>query len=183
MAKIRGLILHSRINYLEKHLDAAQRKAFFEGVDEKTRVLLSDLVFPVNLYRFDYVSEIDRVLSEQAGLTPSALGEKMGGDFAVLMLDRYFFNYINDQNPGGFLEQSQRLYPDLWHFGSLSISALEKSGCILSISHPQEVHELYLRFLQHYFSKGIEICGTKNVSLNSLDSDKATEISWKFNWD
>ena len=181
MEQIRGLVFHSRLSFIDTEMNSAQQKTFLNQLSEKNRVLLSDLIFPVNLYSFSLLAEIDAHLPEAVGQPEDVVFSKMGEQFAVIQLDRYFFDYINGRNPGGFLEHGERLYPALWHIGRCEVAA-EKKGGTVKITTQEPLHSGYRQFWRAFLVSGLEICGAKKVKAIEADPSTDPVYSLSFNW-
>lgn len=185
MSSIRGLIFHSRLDYIDKYIDAATFKKNGEKLSPQARQVLFDQVFLVNKYPFEMLKELDKILPEIAAEAPEPLFRKIGRDFAKTILDRYFFNYVEAQKPHKFLQQFQRLYPNLWDFGRYELISGETQKVQVRLTYEEEVHPEYHWFMEEFFKAGVEICSGKHVTVNRVSNNTGSEesqvyqISWR----
>lgn len=185
MSDIRGLIIQSRLDYIENQENGAKYQQVFQKLSEPVRHAIGEQVFLTNLYSFHILKEIDSVLGEATKMSLESLFIEIGEQSAPLLLDRYFYNYIQNQNPHGFLAQIGRLYSHLCHFGNYSYSKTGESKADISFDYDEDIHKPHCWFIQKILVKGIEICGGKSVVLKenqcvAEDGESCRyQISWK----
>ncbi len=166
MSEIRGLIFHSRLDYLQKHWNGSSLKKLGESLSLSTRQLISDQIFWVNTYPFEALKEFDLALGRAAGQPEAELYSDIGREFAVALVERYFYNYVEAGAPSKFLLQFQRLYSYLWGFGELEVHLEEQHKAELSFTFDEEIPDSFRFFLEAFLARALEICGAKEVSLN-----------------
>lgn len=185
MSSIRGVVFHSRFDYIHKHIDATAFKKAGESISSQARQVIFDQVFMVNFYPFSILKEFDQLLSKISKLSKKELFHEVGREFASTILDRYFFNYVEAQKPHRFLVQFQKLYGNLWGFGEYEVQAEEDQKVQITLVYEEEVHQEYSWFMEAFFKTAVEICNGKEVALqpspeNSFNDDKQVySISWK----
>lgn len=170
MADIRGLILLSRLDYVERHIDGAAFKSAAEALPEAARQVLLDQVFMVNDYPFEWLRALDGVLTTASELDETALFEAVGRQFAAMLLDRYFFNYIETRQPGRYLAQLQRHYPRLWGFGRMEFHSHSRGEGTIDLVYPEPVHAAHTIFMATFLKEGMVICGASDIVLEPSDS-------------
>jgi uncharacterized protein (TIGR02265 family) len=185
MSSIRGVVFHSRFDYIHKHLDTAVFKRAGDKLSPQAKQVIFDQIFMVNKYPFAVLKEMDRILPEVSPLPGEDLFREIGQEFAYTILDRYFFNYIEAHKPHKFLAQLQKLYGNLWDFGQYEVRAEENQKAQITLSYEEEVYPEYTWFMEEFFKTGVEICNGKNVTLKRISDNSSNEegqvysISWK----
>lgn len=185
MSSIRGVVFHSRFDYIHKHLDPTAFKKAGESISPQARQVIFDQIFMVNYYPFSILKEFDQMLPQISDLPKEELFREIGREFADTILDRYFFNYIEAQKPHKFLGQFQKLYGHLWGFGEYEARAEEDQKAQITLVYEEEVHPEYTWFMEEFFKTAIEICNGKEVTLQPVSENSANEdsqvysISWK----
>lgn len=185
MSSIRGVVFHSRLDYIHKHSDPTALKKAGENISPQARQVIFDQIFMVNYYPFSILKEFDQLLPKISKLSKEKLFREIGRDFAHTILDRYFFNYVEAQKPHKFLVQFQKLYRNLWGFGEYQVRAEEEQKAQIMLVYEEEVHQEYSWFMEEFFKTAVEICNGKEVTLQPISENSANEdsqvysISWK----
>ncbi len=171
MSQIKGLIIQSRLSYIENYLDNTDLRAINEKLSPSVNQILLEQVFRVNKYPFSLLKELDDALSRVVSESPQQLFSRVGADFAEVLLDRYFFNYVEAKKPQKLLAQLGRLYDKLWGFGHYEFRAEKDHEAEIQISYDEEVHEAYVWFMEAFLTASVEICTGKKAVLNKVKSE------------
>jgi uncharacterized protein (TIGR02265 family) len=165
MSDIRGLVIQSRLDYIEKKLRNSGYQQVLSQLDEPVRQAIGEQVFPTNLYPFHLLHELDEAVGSSVEEPLETIFREIGRDHAALVLDRYFYNYIEAQQPQKFLFQIENLYPHLWEFGNYSYKQIASKEAEVTFSYDEDLHKSYCWFVQEFLKTGTEICGGKSVEL------------------
>ena len=165
MSDIRGLVIQSRLNYLEKLDDQAKYQQVLQKLSEPVRNAFGEQVFMTNLYSFTMLKNLDMAIGESLNIPLETIFTEIGKSYASLILDRYFYNYIQEKSPQRFLAQIERLYPALWSFGQYTYRKNKKNSATLKFDYDEDLHKPYCWFIQAFIKKGIEICGGKDAKI------------------
>ncbi|GEM_PF-2330066 len=168
MNGIRGLVFHSRFDYIKKHFEPATLKALADQLSSQTRHFIFDQVFPVNNYPFQYLEELDTQLANISSQPDAQLFSEIGQEFARIILDRYFFNYVEAREPARFLAQFEKLYPELWGLGEIRVELENDHRAQITFEYEEPVHPPYQIFIEAFLKTAIEICGGKGVKINPI---------------
>jgi uncharacterized protein (TIGR02265 family) len=185
MSDIRGLIIQSRLDYLEKIGGNSHFQNVLSKLNESARQTISEQVFITNLYPFSLLKELDTVIGESLDKPVETIFREIGTQYAEVILDRYFYNYIEAQNPQKFLAQIKNLYPYLWNFGKYSYQKVEPTRALVHFDYDEDIHKPYCWFTQALLIRGVEICGGKNVQLTESECEAEDgeacvyHISWE----
>ncbi len=185
MGHIRGLVFHSRLDYIKQNLDFQLRKALKSNLSPQADHLFSEQIFPVNLYPFRFLKELDEALVKVSSEPPPSLFALIGRRFAAVITDRYFFNYMQQHQAQKFLKQFQVLYPRLWGFGEYEVQFDENERAHLFFQYPVTIHTAYEIFMEAFLKTSLEICGAGKVQLKSQKCNQDSEdcrtyfVEWK----
>ncbi len=166
MSDIKGLVIQSRLDYLESLNDPNLVRTVLQKLSEPTRQAVGEQVFLTNMYPFRILRELDAVLGENLGQPLENVFRAIGEHFAGTILDRYFYNYVETQNPQAFLAQIKNLYPYLWDFGQYLYRKSNNHSATVRFEYDEDIHKQYCWFMQAFLKKGVEICGGKSVNLS-----------------
>lgn len=175
MGHIRGLVFHSRLDYIKHHFDQNARKAIRNHLSPRAEHLFSEQVFPVNLYPISYLKELDTALAAVSQEPSDALFKQIGHKFAAVITDRYFFNYIQQHQTQKFLKQFQILYDRLWGFGGYEVHGEGDNRAHLFFNYPVTIYSYYEIFMQAFLKAALEICGAKKVQIKEEKCDGESE--------
>ncbi|RMF61505.1 MAG: TIGR02265 family protein [Calditrichaeota bacterium] len=184
MNGIRGLVFHSRFEYIKKQFDSEQLKQLSQLLSPQAHQFIFDQVFPVNQYPFELLKELDSYIVQLAPESEEEVFNRIGSDFADMIMDRYFVNYVEAKEPQRFLAQFQVLYPQLWNLGTLSYHPLSETSAELSFVIEDEIHPPFQRFLERFLTRAVELCGAREIQLQLQSKSNSTgrftyRIQWK----
>jgi len=181
MSDIRGLIIQSRLEYLE---NSGKYDQIMEKLLVQQRQAIGEQVFLTNLYPFQLLKDLDRILSETFDEPLETLFRDIGEKSADLFLDRYFYNYIQNRDPHGFLVQFERLYPFICGFGSYTYEKENQQSAIVKLAYDEDIHKTYCWFIQSLLKGGVEICGGKSVSIleTQCEAENSPFCQYQISW-
>ncbi len=185
MSDIRGLVIQSRLEYIENMENGNIHAKVLQKLSDPARNAVGEQVFLTNLYPFHLLKDLDEAIGESLDVSLESIFRDIGQRTAPVVLDRYFFNYIQDHNPHGFLAQLARLYPYLWNFGKYFYSKSDNGNATVQLTYDEDIHKPYCWFMQALLKKGVEICGAQNAALQEVQCEAEDgesclyHLSWK----
>jgi len=184
MSDIRGLVIQSRLSYLEKLDDQSKFKHVLQKLSEPVRNAIGEQVFMTNLYSFSMLKDLDMAIGESLKIPLESIFNEIGTSYAKLILDRYFYNYIQEKDPQRFLAQVERLYSSLWYFGQYTYQKNGEKSATVKFDYDEDLHKPYCWFIQAFLNKGIEICGGKDVKINEKEcvSEDGESCLYNIKW-
>lgn len=185
MSEIRGLMINSRIDYLESLPDSTVYQKVMQRLPESVRQNIGEQIFLTNLYPFQVLKELDAAMAEVLDSSIESLFRSMGKRSATRAVDQYFFNYMQSRNPHGFLSQITRLYPYLCNFGEYFYQKSDQTSARIRLSYNEDIHKPYCWFVQSFLQNGIEICGGKKVVLQEVEceADAGESCRYEVQWE
>ncbi len=184
MSDIRGLVIQSRLDYLEKLPGSGVLKQVLQNLPDPVRQAVGEQVFLTNLYPFNVLRNLDDAIGDALETPPEQLFREIGRQFASLILDRYFYNYMQEKNPNGFLAQIDRLYPHLFQFGKYTYQKSDKLSANIHLEYDEDIHKSYCWFVQEFLVRGVEICGGTSVILaeKACEAEDADACQYSIGW-
>lgn len=184
MSDIRGLVIQSRLSYLEKLSDNSKYQQVLQKLSKPVRNTIGEQVFLTNLYSFNLLKDLDIAIGETLKAPLESIFREIGAEYALLILDRYFYNYIHTKDSQKFLAQIGNLYPFLWNFGSYSYQKTDNNRATLKFEYDEDLHKPYCWFMQSFLQKGVEICGGKDVQLKEQEcvSEDGASCIYLLSW-
>ncbi len=186
MKNIKGLIIQLRMEFLEERIGVDAIKGFLGLLSMPAQEILRSPVLPSSGYSFSILRELDEKLPQVIDMPLENLFREIGNYSAPKIVDRYFYNYVENRQPARFLEQFQRLYPILWGFGSVQVfPAEDEGGYYVQFFYEQDIHKPYCWFMQNVLTRSISIVGGESVVLNEKECDAENgekcwyHIRWK----
>ena len=165
MSDIRGLIIQSRLDYLEKINNKDAYNQILKRLSEPVRNAVGEQVFMSNLYPFHLLKDLDLAIGESFKKPLESIFKDIGENYAILILDRYFYNSVDGQDPQKFLLHLENLYSYLWTFGQFSFKKKKNQEAVIKFDYDEDIHKAYCWFMQSFLKKGIQICGGKSVKI------------------
>ena len=185
MSDILGIVIQSRLDYLEKAGGNGVLNEVLQKLSESVRQAVGEQVFLTNLYPFHLLRELDLAIGESLNKPMETIFREIGSGFADTVLDRYFYNYVDARNPHKFLAQIKNLYPYLWRFGTYSYRKENAGKALLRFEYDEDIHKPYCWFMQEFLKKGVEICGSTGVQLAEKECEAENgdacvyQLQWK----
>jgi uncharacterized protein (TIGR02265 family) len=185
MSDIRGLIIQSRLEYIESMENGTMHSRILHKLNDPVKNAVGEQVFLTNLYPFHLLKDLDNAIGESLDIPLESIFRDIGQRTAPLLMNRYFFNYTQARNPHGFLAQLARLYPYLWNFGKYFYSKSDDEGATVQLVYDEDIHKPYCWFMQSLLQKGVEICGVTGANVREIqceaeDGESCTyHLSWK----
>lgn len=185
MSEIRGLIIQSRMDYLESIAKNHFYKQVFKKLPEPTQHVIGEQIFLTNMYPFHFLKEIDTIIAKTVNKSQKEIFKEMGELFSQKFLDRYFFNYLESQTPQKFLAQLANLYAYLWNLGKYNYQKISDRGALVNFRGEEKVYKDYCLFLGAFLKKGIELCGGKNVQIIEKDcgNEECPACGFEVTWE
>ncbi|GAB4336291.1 MAG: hypothetical protein Kow0037_17340 [Calditrichia bacterium] len=185
MSEIRGLVLESRVEYVETRHGRNVWVNIVKSLPEPIGQAVGEQVFISNLYPFYLLKELDNAIGEVIQEPLEKLFKEIGAFHAGKIMDRYFFNYLDKRNPAGMLRQIKNLYGTLWNIGTCEVEENDSKNFTLSFHYKEDIYKSYCWFMQGFLSTSVEMCGGKAVRLSegkcgAMDEDVCEyHLQWK----
>jgi len=184
MSDIRGLILQSRLDFLENHIDTNLSQRVFQKLGDPVKQAIGEQVFLTNLYPFHLLKDLDAAIAESFDLSMKEIFKEIGNKTAPVMMDRYFFTYMQQKNPQGLLAQLERVYPYIWEFGKYSYSKSDSNEANIKFDYDEDIHKSYCWFIQSFLATGVTLCGGKSVKIEEIEceAEDGESCQYKISW-
>jgi len=184
MSEIRGLMIHSRLDYVENLPDRKQYQQLLQHLGDGMRQSIGEQVFLTNSYPFSLLRELDKAIGEILNSPLEPIFRDIGKRSASLVLYQYFFNYVQSQNPHGFLAQIEKLYPYMCNFGQYFYQKTDQKSARIKFIYDEDIHKAYCWFIQAFLQTGIEICSGGKVLLKEMqcEADDGESCMYEISW-
>jgi uncharacterized protein (TIGR02265 family) len=185
MSDIRGLIIQSRLDFLENHTDETISQQVFQKLKEPLKQTIGEQVFLTNLYPFHLLKDLDAAIAESFDMPLKELFREIGAKTAPVMMDRYFFTYMQQNNPQGFLAQIERVYPYIWNFGKYKYSKISATEANTKFDYDEDIPKSYCWFIQSFLTNGVNLCGVKSVDIEEVEceAEDGEACRYKISWE
>ena len=113
------------------------------------------------------------------------LFKEIGSKTALIMMDRYFFTYMQQKNPQGLLAQIERVYPYIWDFGKYSYEKAGNTKADIKFDYDEDIHKSYCWFIQSFLESSVNLCGGKSVKIDEVECEAEDGESCRYSitWD
>ncbi|NOX90371.1 MAG: hypothetical protein GXO77_15280 [Calditrichaeota bacterium] len=181
MSGIKGIVLLTRLNFVEHHYGKDGLKTFFDKMDVDKESPLFQPIMISKDYSEDILSNMDKVLLNEFFEGNLKRFYELGVWNTKHLMPTYFQIYIDEKNPGGFIEQMARLRPYLIGLGEMSVSAIESNEYFVLINYGQEFPESARLSELGFLEEGLRLCGAKEVKSKIEEKDE-TSVEYKIKW-
>jgi hypothetical protein len=165
MNLIKGLILISRFDYLEKNAGHNAIKKFLKRIKVELEDYARQPVIGSNSYPQDSIAKIDNILLEDYFNNNLEEFRRLGEWNASNFLDRFFSMYLDEQKPIEFINQYARLRPYLVGIGEMSVSLVNDKSILIRIEYLQSIPRSICLSEQGFIVQALKLCGLSNIEI------------------
>jgi hypothetical protein len=170
MSHVKGLVLLSRFEYLDFKQGSGVLKNLLKKISTDEENFVRQPVDGANLYPEEILVRVDEALLTDHFDNNLEEFLILGQWNAANNLAKYFGLYMDEVDPKGFLDQFARLRDSLIGSGEMTISELSKGKLLVLIEYEQPVPKSVCLSEQGFMSKGLILCGAKNLEIKELVS-------------
>ncbi|APF17151.1 hypothetical protein Calab_1672 [Caldithrix abyssi DSM 13497] len=181
MSGIKGIVLLGRLNYVEENFDKDGLKNLLDKLNVGKESPLFQPIIISKDYPENLLTEIDEILLKHFFNNDLQKFYQLGVWHAQHIMSTYFQVYIDEQSPGGFLNQMVRLRPYLVGLGELSVSEIDPHEFYLLINYGQKYPESVRLSELGFIEEGLRLCGAKDVKSKIEEKDDIS-VEYKLNW-
>jgi hypothetical protein len=165
MNTIKGLVLISRFEYIEKNIGKSDLKQFLLEISSDTENYTKQPIVGANNYPANTIAKIDQLLLTKYFEDNVESFRKLGQWNADNFMHRFFNLYLDEQLPVDFLYQYARLRPYLIGSGEMQVASDGKKIVSISVDYGQTVSRSVCLSEQGFLVHGTELCGARSVKL------------------
>lgn len=169
MGTIKGLVLLSRVEFLDNNFGQEKYKSFLKQISTPDENFERRPIDGSKNYPEKTILKIDEILLNDYFKNDINMFFQLGQWYAEKLLPKYFDLYIDAQDPGEFLLQYNRLRPFLIGSGIMQVNLIKKNSFELVIDYEQTIPRSICLSEQGFLSRGIEICGASNLDINEKE--------------
>lgn len=181
MSGIKGVVLLTRLNFVEHHYGKDGLKNFLDKLDVDKDSPLFQPVMISKDYPENLLQDIDKVLLKEYFNNDLNKFLELGAWNARHIMPTYFQIYIDEKNPGGFIEQAALLRPHLIGLGEMLVSAIEPNQYLVRINYGQPYPETARLSELGFLEEGVRLCGAKQVT-SKLEEKEETSVEYQLEW-
>ena len=182
MSGIKGVVILTRYDFIESNYGKETLKSFFSKIEFDDYDMLRQPVIISKEYPEVLLAAIDKAMLNEFFEGQGQHFFQLGEWNARHLMPRYFQNYIDEQNPGGFLWQMSRMRPVLIGLGDMNITSFDKADFGIHISYGQPYTEAVKLSELGYLVEGCRMCGAKNVKSEELKRSDVS-VEYQISWD
>lgn len=181
MSGIKGIVLLGRLNYVEEKYGKDGLKEFLDKLQVDKESPLFQPVIISKDYPENLLTDLDKALLTHYFDNDVQKFYDLGVWHAQHIMSTYFQIYLDEKNPGGFLNQMALLRPYLIGLGEVSISEIEPKEYYVLINYGQEYPESVRLSELGFIEEGLRMCGAKDVK-STIEEKDDISVEYKFTW-
>jgi len=168
MSMVKGLVLLSRLEYLENLQGPAISKDFLKKISTEEQNFVRQPIDGANLYPEDTLVEIDRILLDEYFNGDVDEFRKLGIWNAEFIMTRFFQLYIEEQTPIEFLEQYARLREAIIGTGEMHIEKIGSDKLLITIDYGQTIPKSVCMSELGFLEGSMRLCGAKILNVEEI---------------
>lgn len=165
MPHIKGLVLLTRLEYLEMKHGVTTYREFLKSISSEDHNFVRQTVDAASQYADEMLARIDHELLENYFDNDLEEFRRLGEWNADNLMYRYFNLYIDENKPAEFMEQYARLRSALIGSGDMTVQRLGDKKIQIIIDYGQSIPRSVCLSEQGFLSGGMELCGARNVNI------------------
>jgi len=168
MSHVKGLVLLSRFDYLEKKEGPAVLREFLIKISTDETNFTRQPVDGANLYPGTLLGQVDQLLLDEY-FTEEEEFHQLGEWNAQNLIDRFFNLYMQEKKPIELLNQYARLRELLIGSGIMNIIVKDSHNISVVIDYGQNIPKSVCLSEQGFISGAMKLCGAKEVKIIEND--------------
>ena len=165
MTLIKGFVLMSRFDYLEKNAGKDAIKKFLTRIKLELEDYARQPVIGSNNYPQSSIEKIDKILLEDYFSNNLEEFRQLGNWYADHFMNHYFSMYLEEQSPIEFIYQYARLRPFILGTGNMSVTALNNKSLSIKIEYQQNIPRSVCISEQGFLVRALELCGLNQIDI------------------
>ncbi len=165
MATVKGLVLLSRLDYLDTNFGGDKYKSFLINISTADENFERRPVDGSSNYPESTLLRIDEILLNDYFKNEVNEFVKLGKWNAHRLMPKFFNLYMDEQKPGEFLLQYNRLRTHLIGSGSMKVHLVKPKSYNIIIDYEQTIPKSVCLSELGFISQGIEMCGGRNPEI------------------
>ena len=165
MPSVRGLVLISRLDYLEMRFGTDIHREFLRKISTESINFIRQPLESAMSYPDTMLSTIDQILLEDFFNSEVQEFKTLGKWSANNFMYRFFSQYVDEAQPVEFLAQYGRLRYHLIGAGEMTMQVRKPAVLDLAIDYGQKIPRSVCLSEQGFIEGGLELCGAQQVDL------------------
>lgn len=182
MSGIKGLVILTRLDYIESNYGRDRLKEFFDKIKVDDQHPLNQPVIISKEYPEILLKNIDDLMVREYFNNDPGPFLEIGHWNARHLMPRYFQIYIDEKNPQGFLRQMVILRDVLIGLGDMHLVDLSEKSFLVHIHYGQPFLESVRLSEWGFIVEGCRLCGARNIRWEYLGS-KDNAVEYQIDWD
>jgi hypothetical protein len=169
MSHVKGLVLLSRFDYLEKKKGPAILREFLIKISTDETNFTRQPVDGANLYPGSLLGKVDQLLLDEYFTNGEHEFFRLGEWNAQNLVDRFFNLYMQGKKPVELLNQYARLRDLLIGSGTITIHPKDKYTISMVIDYGEKIPKSVCLSEQGFISEAMKLCGAKKVEIEETE--------------
>ena len=165
MPSVRGLVLISRLEYLEMRFGTDIHREFLKKISTESINFLRQPLEGAMSYPDTMLATIDQILLEDFFNNDRQEFKTLGKWSADNFMSRFFSQYVDEAQPIEFLAQYGRLRFYLIGSGEMTLQIRNPAELYISIDYGQKIPKSVCLSEQGFIEGGVEQCGARGVMI------------------
>lgn len=168
MATIKGIVLLSRIEYIENHFGTEEYFEFLGKISTPEENFSRRPVDGSNNYPEATLVKIDELLLREYFKNDINKFFELGKWNAQRLVPKFFNLYVDEKNPVEFLMQYNRLRDFLIGSGTMKLEVISEKSFSIEIDYEQPIPETVYLSEKGYIVEGIKMCSGKDPIIEDV---------------
>lgn len=182
MNGIKGVVLLTRFDYVEKKFGRDQLKAVTDKIEMDSENPMAQPIGVSKEYSEIILKTIDDVLLQDVFHGQLEGFVELGKWNARHLMPRYFQVYVDERNPGGFLQQMMRMRHILIGLGEMQVKDLAVNSFWVRINYGQPYLESVKLSEYGFLEEGSRLCGAQKIQIQEINRDDIS-VEYQIKWE
>ena len=182
MGSIKGIVLLSRIEYIENHFGKEKYYEFLNKISTPEENFSRRPVDGSNSYPEETLVKIDELVLKEYFNNDIKQFFDLGKWNANRMVPKFFNLYVNEKNTAEFLQQYNRLRDFLIGSGKMNLQIFNEKSFGIQIDYEQPVPESVCLSEKGFILEGIKMCSAQEIVLEEIiPSENSNDFVYYYN--
>jgi uncharacterized protein (TIGR02265 family) len=183
--QIKGLILHSRIEFVKEHFGEDAWGRVLDSMSDEDSEILGDVIVTAKWYPFEVGERLDKAIVDVLGGGDEGIIEDIGAQSARRSLLKVHKSFLTPGDPQAFMNKTSMIYRFYYDTGHREYKETGPNSGVISTYEAESFSAADCLTVVGWYKEGLKMCGAKNVQVveEECRAKGGTCCRYRFSWE
>jgi len=163
--KIKGLVLHSRKDFVKEHFGDAAWDKVIEALPAQDQELLKGVVFAAQWYPFETGERLDRAIVKELADGDEGVFEEIGAKSARRSLAKEHQAFVTPGDPQSFMKRAAVIYRFYYDTGYREYKETGPNSGVMTTYEAETFSAVDCLTVIGWYRQALKLCGARHVEI------------------